>query len=60
VNTTGSSASFAFDSGLMPAGGGQIQDVTGLGATYIDFFCGRTHWTTANADVAELFLQSIW
>src|SRR5689334_17431233 len=33
VNTAPSTGTFTFDSRLIPAGGGQVQDVSGLGAT---------------------------
>lgn len=55
VNTGPSTGFFTFDSSLIPAGGGLIQNnLTGLGATDISFVWSNTHWTTANADVREL------
>jgi hypothetical protein len=55
VNTSPSTGFFTFDSSLIPAGGGTVQDSTfGLGASEVDFRWSRTHFTTANADIGEL------
>lgn len=54
MTTDPSTGSFTFDSSLIPPGGGQIRNAGGLGATDINFVWGRTHWTTANADLGEL------
>jgi hypothetical protein len=55
VNSAPSTGSFAFDTSLIPSGGGRVENVaSGLGATTINFMWSHTLWTTANADLGEL------
>jgi hypothetical protein len=59
VNTSSSTGSFTFDSSLIPAGGGLIQDSSfGLGVTDVNFRWSNTLWSRANADVGELQFSS--
>jgi hypothetical protein len=59
VNPASASGSFAFDSSLIPSGGGKVENVaSGLGATDIQFTWGHTLWTTSNADLGELRFSS--
>jgi hypothetical protein len=55
VNLAPATGFFRFDSGLIPPGGGQVQDSTfGLGALDVGFTWGHTLYTTSNADIGEL------
>jgi len=58
VNRGPSRGFFTFDSSMIPAGGGQVQDSTfGLHVDEIRFQWGSTLWSAANADVGELLFD---
>lgn len=42
---------FGFDSTLIPAGGGLLEDTDGLGATFLDFSWGGVDWNRSSADM---------
>jgi hypothetical protein len=54
VNRLPVSGSFRYDTSLIPEGGGQLQNVRGLGITSLSWSWGSTVWTRANADAGEL------
>jgi hypothetical protein len=54
VNPGPSTGMFAFDSSLIPEGGGEVFDPGGLGATSISFFWGATLFDISNADIGLL------
>jgi hypothetical protein len=57
VNVASSTGTFTFDSGLIPLGGGRIDNEAGLGATAVDFSWGTTSWTTATADLRTMIFD---
>jgi hypothetical protein len=49
---------FIFDSGIIPSGGGDLDDATGLHASDLSFTWDGHTWTTADADVSGMSFDS--